>query len=477
MKVKSEHPWLGRWANVGCLLILSCILIAARNLDPVFFPTLYAEDGKWTGEILTQGTLITAFQIREFPVFGLVGMQKIGLVLNHLFFSGDLTYLPLIFFALSTLFVAAIATLAFTTFSESMPFLGRVVLWAAVIFMPVGSDGNEIFGRILNLGFLFPVLQYLLLAKVIEGSRSPFLVVTTLFVSLIAGWTLPVSIGFSVIALVFLVAEWWKGGRRLDSNSFIAAIILLVVICNIAALSPAAFTSKGGADLPFSKGGFIEFSLARAWMYPLLAWFYSKLTDAVVLSAGLLTLTFAVTGTIYVAAKNSAAQRRILFLAGAFFTYYLATVVMRAGFTTFYGAYQTSFPDRYYYGLNIMAVFFWAILIVSIFKGTSKIGERVQKVFFSIVLISLLIMAPRQIEGRKPDMAWRSLGTIEYSICAHALQRGPLPFDPSSKMTEIAVYPHSPEYIWRIGLPVEMLDTFTEERCALVLSDARKAPR
>ena len=62
-----------RETSVLIISFVACASIfALRNLDPILFPTLYAEDGDWMGLLMQNGFLDTAFHARQgFPVVGL----------------------------------------------------------------------------------------------------------------------------------------------------------------------------------------------------------------------------------------------------------------------------------------------------------------------------------------------------------------------------------------------------------------------
>ena len=89
------------------VFVLSIFNFVIRNLDAFNFPILYAEDGVWVGKILINGFWDTALNARsEFPVLGLVLLQKISLVINALIYSGNLFKLPIIIGVVSAAFLS-----------------------------------------------------------------------------------------------------------------------------------------------------------------------------------------------------------------------------------------------------------------------------------------------------------------------------------------------------------------------------------
>lgn len=470
------------WINVILgitLFVFSAAIIIFRNLDPLLYPTIYAEDGKWAGAVLIDGTAKTAFHIREFPVLGLVGMLRVGLIAVEIFARGDLSSLPVAYFFISTVFLATTATLAFYVFRGEMSLVGRIALWVAVVLMPVGDDANEIFGRILNLGFVFPVLQYLFLTKCIRApAKLPWFAVALLF-SLIAGWTFPVCIGVSGAAM--LVFYFCGRSRELDGRPFkdVAAALLAVIILNISFLSIDSFLSKGGANLPFSEKGLIEFLFGRALLYPMLAAWYASLTNEVVVTLALSALILIAVGAA-VAIRFSAQRAQVVLLLLVFVGYYLATVVMRVGFTSIYGEYKTTFPDRYYYGLNILIVFVVTLVSECCWRLVKSRYQALRWFLRGVpilVIVTMLAALPRQFEMAEPKMRWGGVGTFEYSLCALVWGKGPLPYNANATQIDLPVYPLWPGYAWRMTIPIERLYRFDMARCAPVFADDAKQPR
>ncbi|MFW5402812.1 hypothetical protein V2A85_24555, partial [Yersinia sp. 1252 StPb PI] len=90
------------------LFVTSFAIFMLRNLDPITYPTLYAEDALWTEKLLSKGFIDTAFNTRSFPILGFVIFYQLGLLIVNIFAQGNIFYLPLAYFILSNIFFALI---------------------------------------------------------------------------------------------------------------------------------------------------------------------------------------------------------------------------------------------------------------------------------------------------------------------------------------------------------------------------------
>lgn len=148
---------------------------ALRNLEPLTFPTILAEDGGWFETVARDGPLAAGLTVRPgFPVLGLTLLQSVAILAIDLFFSGDVFHLPAAYFVAANAFLAGLALFMFCVLRRFLSAAASLGVVVATVLMPVGNDGNEIFGRILNLVFLFPPLTFLLLVEsAVAGDHGP----------------------------------------------------------------------------------------------------------------------------------------------------------------------------------------------------------------------------------------------------------------------------------------------------------------
>ncbi|MGG7444983.1 hypothetical protein ACQ3G7_02710 [Kosakonia oryzendophytica] len=393
---------------VGSLLVLF-LLFSLRNLDPILYPTVYAEDAVWTGKVIDHGFWNTAFHTRVFPILGFAVFYKIALVLLDLFCNGNLFYLPLIYFILSNIFFSLCVLAGYFALRNLLSRSSLVCLLLAIVLMPVGLDGNEIYGRLLNLGFIFPVLQVLLLSALLLNKQSIPLAIVVMVTALLSCLTLPVGVGVQVIFGIVCVYNGFKNKSRYFYS--LAAFSVAIVLASMIAISGNAIHDSGGADFPVKASALIEFALARVLLYPVLFSIYHHLNDIVVIAVVLCLL-----GVMFYAAKRFFNNGKIiidkrllaiLFVWASFGIYYLSIVVMRRGLSSLFFDYTVTFPDRYFLGLNILFV---VALLMLLDKTVFA------KIVCVILVVPMLLSVGKTFELGKPATKFSSspLWTAEY---------------------------------------------------------------
>ncbi|TAA44348.1 hypothetical protein EAT51_02885 [Pseudoxanthomonas winnipegensis] len=435
------------------LFVVIFLLFSLRNLDPVTYPSLYAEDGTWIGDLLTKGFHETAFGTRVFPIVGFIIFLQIADWIVNFFLGGNLYYLPLVLFVLSNLFSAGMVCVAISVFRDRLPFWGIASIVISILLLPVGNDANEIYGRILNLGFMFPYLQTLLLLPLFFPRRRRLGVAFGLVFSLISGLTFPVGIGVAGFACGLLLLRFV---RRRHRGDLVAALLVgLTALVPLLTLTGQTFSDSGGASMPLKPEAWLEFAVARAFLYPLIFWFYRALSDVWVLSL-LAAAIFAVTTHLWRTRSSSALPAAskgypLYLFWGATFINLAAMLVMRSGLSSIFDSYTSTFPDRYFTGLNLL--FFTSVVMTACrSKGGQVIGV--------MLAVPFVATAGERFELAKPSMHWHSVPTWTKSICKTAKSNG--------KRTYIQIAPEG----FSIKIPKEELTSTLLDRCNQVGSRA-----
>lgn len=435
--------------GLAILFFLSLAAFAFRNLEPLAFPVLYAEDATWLGSILREGWVAASFSVRDFPVVGLVGLQALALFVCDVLYGGDLAAIPYCYFWVSNIFLAAVAVCVFVS-ARGLPIHVRISMLLAVVCMPLGGDGGEVFGRILNIGFVFPVMQCAIIAwseRVERYSISRDFV--SALVSLVCALTFPVGIGLAGGAVALRIFRLSRREKGLKDNWIGLAALVSSFLFVLLIFPYASLLGKGGADLVYSSAGFVEFSIARPLLYPWVAIGYKLLRDPMVIAAlavGVAVAGFGLgrrVGCNGVAALCTAQSVHVVVFGYGFFLYYAATVVMRSGFTSVFGTYQSSFPDRYFYGLNILFVCFSLVFVSTFFERS---WSRAWSALTCAALILFALVSGSVFEGSKPSMQFREFGTFGYSLC-QSLRTG----------SGVAVPPVLNGHILKVDLPADRL--------------------
>lgn len=488
-------------AVVALVLVLGGAVVGfLRNADPVLNPVLYAEDAAWTSLLLDEGFLFTALNAREgFPVLGLAAMQELGLLVTQLLHGDDLSTLPIAYAVISYLFVALVATLPLLLLRDVLPVPAALTLYAGTLLMPLGDAGNEVVGRILNLGFLAPVVAAYLVAWLLLRPRGTVGTLLCALALLVCAMTLPVALG--VVALgagllglqaLFRVRHDGTGLRGLASgrgrSPATGAVALTAAFAvGVLTLPSDVLTAKGGGTaLSVVPGGFIEYLGARSLLYPLVAWGYGRLSDPVVVVGVLAAATLVVVGLVR--CRSAPGRLALLVLAASAGLTVAGLGLERAELTAYLdGSYTGTFPDRYFYGVNIAAL--GALLAAASQLGRPRgnrdgdgkdgggaAGQRRLPAALSsalsaspptlvasaVVLVALALSLPTTIDLNRPDLAYRDLGTLEAATAAElcpGTERLPdTELDPATEPDTVTVpaYPVLPTLAWRVVLPREV---------------------
>lgn len=333
------------------LLIFGAVFLALRNPDPFLNPTIYAEDGVWTGLGLTKGWHHALVYARpDYFVVGNVLLLWLAAGCSTALFGNPLVHLPESIAVVSCFFYSAVAVLTVWTYRNVMSLPIRVATYLLVLMLPLGVLQNEIIGRLLQIGFMMPYVATLLLY---ERSRKESAVARSLIdgVLFIAAFTNPVVIALAGAYLMGEVGRsakrWQLAARQNISLAFLVGLSAMVVLPRLLSRPPGHLTDFNSAHL-------VEAVCARSLLYPFVFPWYEKMSD--ILAILLLALWLGVLVVAYRVSRNVDARRAMLFLTCGLVITLLATFVMRPGLTSLLREYTSSFPDRYFMGLNVFAV-------------------------------------------------------------------------------------------------------------------------
>ena len=456
-----------------------CVIIfSIRNLEPLLFPTLYAEDGVWLGLIMQNGFWDTALHAREgFPVLGLVGLDWMALKLDLIFSKGQIFDLPFYVWAVSIGFLSAVSVFPLIAFRSIISLRYRLSLLLILPLMPVGASGNEIYGRINNLGFLFPLIcvYSICFLRTSLGNTAVFII--CLIVVAISAMTFPVCLGILMLWLMAEISLMLSKKYNLDVYKYFVGIetynlgrILLLAFVFFACIyfMPSnLFSYEGGAQLPTKTAGWIDYVGGRLALYPLVSSFYSSMTNLATVLFCIFIILFLLWGVV---AKNHGKVRFAnLFLLASFVLYLAATAIMRSGFTSLFGEYTNSFPDRYFMGINVL---FLVVLLSNVYQlpRFRNIGFLS---IFALFFINVAVLHNRVFEGASPVMNWREFGDLRHMTCSIASKSAPpesserenLVVTYKGGLAEFPIYPKVENLDWRMTVPKAIFSSSIKAGC------------
>lgn len=384
---------LGRVVATPCFqylvaTALGFLIFFARAPGPWLSPMLFAEDLDWTLMVLQRGFWDTALHARpDYNILGNAILVWLGIQLAE-WCSGDVFRVPQYLALVSYGFFAAATALPVLLLRRQLPAVFCWAAWLLACLLPLGIhaqpawSGFEILGRAVNAGFLFLFIAFVLLWYRNTAVRT-------------FAQALPVDLGLFVCAAtnpiciaLLPAAGWptvrrWLGERmplgRLLREGALVSLCLLAVACIAVNGLPTSRPAHTAAVSPVvGIDGAVEMTLARGMLYPFVWPIYRKLETWS-------TLLIAVIATA-AAWRWVLPRHRAAVIAGiATVGLVSAVLVLRRGELAGYlGGYQATFPDRYFFGQNLVA---------------------------SLVMVVVLADLAERLRGR-PRLAWLPAGAL-----------------------------------------------------------------
>jgi hypothetical protein len=424
-----------------CLIFL---LFCSRNLSPFVYQTLYAEDGVWTANLLNNGFIYSVFNSRDFPVLGNIILLSLSLDIMNIFNISFSNY-PRIIFFVSNYFFSLLPIFLVYSLPKRFDFFLAVALIYFLVFINIGLDGNEIFGRILNLGYLFPVFLAISFLKILHDEKTsmPYFFFHYIFI-IISCLTFPVCFAISA------VGEFFVAKKNKRSSYLVISFIFLLAFLS---LSFQDFKSQGGAEYPFKADGLIDFTIARSIVFPLISPFYSYMNNFLSSLFFILFLYFSFF-SFHILQKNKKFNLELnclIFLNLSFYIYLLSLIILRSGFTNFFGDYNNTFPDRYFYGLNILFLILFFYMLNIFIQTYSKIKKVLYFLIF-LWMTSYLTIFSNQFTFDKPHIFWNSIGELKDALC----KKEDYVYEDDTHFV-INIYPVIDPRKWTINLPKNIL--------------------
>lgn len=380
------------------LFLLGLIIIFLRSAYNITVPILYAEDGVWTSKIINNGLIDTIINARsDYFVSANVLMLYIAYILNKIFFGYNISNIPLFITFIQYIFYSLVALLPVIVFKKHMNRFILISIWLSILIIPLGTSGFEIFGKIVNIGYLFYFVVFCLIFYRVDNrsilSKKQIIVID--FILFISCTTNPAC--YILVFLGFILDIYNQRNDLIlnkKTNSiekifqrFIKSFsnkswIVLCLLCLLVILYHIFFQTSAFIDSSNKTRILWSAYLTHITIYPLVYPFYSNLNDTTALVLILLFIVYYM-GAYLAADKNNRIVFIILFL--SFLILAVITTYARPNIIVLY-SYTNTFPDRYIYTINIlfMVIFMYSLNIYYNKNKNTKI--------ISIILLFLFIM-------------------------------------------------------------------------------------
>lgn len=334
-------------------------------------------------------------------IFGNIILAQIALTLNKIVKGDNLNYLPIFVACVHYCFFSLAALIPVICLKKQMTKFFRILIWFLIIFIPLGYSGYEIFGKIVNVGYLFYFIAFCLLSfrisNVIDISKTQTIVVDlSLLLCCLTNPACYVLVGVGFILDVIIQYKNFQSTKILKINfikSFFAKFsnklwVVLGIICCLAVIYSSGESPYPRIELDFSKT--IEF-LQRSLLFYLTYIFYPNINDFIAISLFIFISWFFIFTFFY---ANKTERITLLAYIAVPLCYVIITFINRHFLIGILNNYNTSYPDRYYYVINITALI-PIIYSISIWLKDENITKaRLTGKIVSSILIIFLIIAP-----------------------------------------------------------------------------------
>jgi hypothetical protein len=223
-------------------------------------------------------------------------------------------------------------------------------------------------------------------------------------------------------------------------QKFFKFLFLLLLILISFLLLPVNFLSyKGGASLPFNINGLIDLGICRMILYPFVVTFYKSMNDFYSIFLISILLFFILKEIFKEKISIFIKSDSFIFLV-VFMIYFSSTLLMRNGFTTWYGNYDNTFPNRYFYGINICFLSFIFIHFLH--------QKFIKLILISFFFISVILFSSKIFELNTPKYKYEKYGSMQNMICNSFNNKIDEKIEYINKNVLVPIYPVNHEFLW-----------------------------
>jgi len=434
---KDQHP-TGNWRRLAIvaayllLFVIASYIFYRRYPNNYTQPNFYAEDGQVFAKNLIGGgffhSLGTTFN--GYYIWGIYIVEKIGFMIDRLFYGGQFANLPRSFALASYMFLGLIATLPALLLRKYLRPMALIIMTLLIIFVPMTGWDYAVIGTIGNLKFAFVFIAFLLLVYrhlMPENSKKVYLVDLGLLICAYTDITVYILMLFALMRYLPKL-KTRNFARELSKDKTFQSLVVLGI-----ALLPQLVVIKlhgvpalpGYLDSPYQFGRTVEIFISRSYLYSVLFPINKFLNDATVVILGLLLL---------IAGFYSSRRNRPIFLF-AVFAVFITTftfVIKRTGISAFYPSYKAGGgPDQFFYAQNWIFDFILSVVIVELI---AKLRSATRIVAYIIIFCLVgFVLIPRASTYGSSNSGTGGVGTI-YNV-------GKKDCDTKSQAFNLVIYP------------------------------------
>lgn len=390
------------------MFLMGTILLFFRSAYSFITPFLFNEDGGWFAQLINNGFIHTFFHQRYFMTGNLI-LVEVSIWINELLFGYNLRYLTEIFVVVSYSFHSIVALTTFICLRQNLKIFPRYLIWLLILLMPMGHSGHEVFGRTVNFCFMYYfialVLTFYLIFNVTANTSKLKLIAIYLMLWVCSttnsASNLIIAVGFCTdIYMQFLklrksckypnLFDYLKDLFVTFKNIMWVTLGTVCVICFLYQAFAMQLLTGGSIPHIIKHESIIEF-FGRAVLFYFTWPFYNYLNDVyVILMLGLYSALTLV--AVFVTRKEKRIE--VIYLTIGTLAIVVSTLAMRSGLTEFLHGYQSTYPDRYFYVINLSAMLS-IVYAVSCFTGSMTL--KFCKFYIYILLVWPIIYSPSSV--------------------------------------------------------------------------------
>ncbi len=399
------------WLRYLLILALASYLFYRRFPNNYQHPNFYAEDGQvFARNIINNGFLkAIGTTFNGYYIWGLYILEKIGMVINFIFFHNEFANLARSFAIVSYMFLGFITTLPILLFKNYFRLMAISLIVLLGLFVAMPNYDYAIIGTIGNLKFAFIYLAFLLLVYrhlMPEGSKMVYLVDFGLLICANTNITVYPMILFSLLRYIPKLKgkEFYK--RLFSDRSFQSLLVLGVILLPQLYIVKAHGVPvlKGYLDSGYIQNRTIEIFLSRSYLFGFLSPINKSLNNVVVIILMAALIGF---GWFY------AGRYRKIFIFGiiSVFLASLLFVVKRTGVSSLFSGYKDGGPDQFFYPQNWIFGFVVSLVVVEIVNKLKLVSLRIL-IYGSIFGFIIFGLAPKASSYGSNDSMNQNVGTI-----------------------------------------------------------------
>ena len=414
------------------ILAIASFIFYRRFPNNYLQPNFYAEDGSVLAKnIFDKGffhALGTTFN--GYYIWGLYILEKLGMIVNYLFFHNEFANLPRALALTSYTTLAFITTLPVLLFRRYFKPQALALIVLLSVFVPLTSYDYAIIGTIGNLKFAFIYLAFLLLIYrhlMPDNSKKVYLIDAGLLICAYTNITVYPMMLFALLRYIpkSKGKDFYKKIVHDKTFQSLIGLGLLMLPQLYVVKTQGVPVLKGYLDSGFDYKRTVEIFVDRSYLYGLFFPINKFLNDA---------YAILVTGVLIELGIIFAKKYRKIFLFGLA-SIFLATflfVIKRTGVSQFFIGYKNGGPDQFFYPQNWIFVFIVGLASVEIFDKVKRIPWRITLycLVFGIIILGL---APHANSYGDNNFMAKNVGTI-YAVAQKAC-------DSNRQQLDVTIYP------------------------------------